>query len=490
MTWTGNRLNERFSFTRVEWPSLHELGSLRGVTGGSAELSAFTTVKATCSIECHGDAPRNGELVRVSYEYDGIPEPVVIGTFLPVVSDRRWTTENGRQVQTCTVEGSSVLSVAAQRVAGVPMAFSAGVDAIAAAKSLLESLMLTVDAPSEKKPLGSAKSFDPDATYLEICNGLLSSVGYASASPTPTGRVVFEPYAPPDYSRPAWVFENGKDSIVGMAVNESTNLADAPNAVRLWFEDDTMGIGAWALGTSGSMAALDMRGGIESTEYEGLSEEPEIEFNAAVSLALDFKDTAEFAATVAKYELSVPWSSKQDELVRRMYESLMGENDPTDDQISLWKGQFTLNEPYLVFIDFVSTSEFKERDLDIEKTVEALEYSMLDIDEPTDTQVGLWASILYGKKAPLVAQAMEAQAAEKLRDNTSDIAYCEIDHFIVSPVRIGSAIRISKNGSIWEAQVTNQSYSFEHGFNCTTKARNFADSGMDIETGSEVVWHV
>lgn len=278
----GNRHDERFIYRRVSWPDLAEMGDYGEITGGSVEFSALSTVKATCSFTFQGEVPDTVDAVRIIYRFTddaGRTHDNVLGTFLCQYADVAYTATDKGLIASGTAEGSSILSVAANRVIGYPLTVPAGTNATAKARNMLalgddrDGLGLSVIRDTtETYTLATAHTFDPDDTYLNAVNWLLRAAGYGSADVNPQGDIVFRKYVDPSRKAPSFSFANDARSIMQRGVVETSDYMVAPNVVRMCYEDDEICVTAVAKAVSGSRNSLQARGGREITLYEEPSE--------------------------------------------------------------------------------------------------------------------------------------------------------------------------------------------------------------------------
>lgn len=246
MRWHGNRTAERWTFRRVTWPGMQEAEDFWQVTGGSASLSAFTDLKDQGSIDYKGQSvPDGNDLVRVYYGFtDDAGErwegPVITG-FLDL----------GESTHTdATVEGDAdirgMLAVLADTGPGYPYSVAEGADPVAAARQIAEGLWLRTSAAPCSYRLGGAHTFDAEDKWLAIVNWLLTAADFSSAYTDPWGTVQMQPYVEPTERTPVWTFRDDETSFFKPEVQASDNRADTYNVVRLWFENDDVGLMAEA----------------------------------------------------------------------------------------------------------------------------------------------------------------------------------------------------------------------------------------------------
>lgn len=272
----GRRTNERFTYRRVTFPDLLESEAYGNVISGEVAQSYLSTTRATCSFEFQGgEAPSTRDLVRIWYTFDQQETPLCVGTYVVNYAEVTYTTSNGENVASGSVEGSSILSVLANRIVGYPLTIPSGVKAVSKAIELCNLLELhaTENAPTPSTYVTSTShTFEADDTMLTVVNWLLDAAGYASATCDAYGRVVLEPYKAPNYNEPVYTFANDAKSIIANEVTETNNWSNAQNVVRCYYEDDTASIYAWAKDNTGGKSSLDATAGREITLYENVTE--------------------------------------------------------------------------------------------------------------------------------------------------------------------------------------------------------------------------
>ena len=270
MRLTGNRADETYTYRRVDWTTWQEGADLGNVVSGSIELGAFTDLKATCSFAFQGgEAPEQDSLVRIYYSFtdeDGESGQYMLGTFL--IAYANVTQTDDRVSGTC--DGYSVLKVLADRKYGMPYTVAAGAYPINEAVSLITSLGLKAHKGNDSSyQLTSDHTFEPDDSYLTIVNWLLTAAGFAAVTPDAEGVCQIQR---PSAHGVAFAFDAGAYSIMYPSVSTENDWQSTPNVVRAYYEDDTVGMYAYASNDSGSKASLANRGGRELTLYESVSE--------------------------------------------------------------------------------------------------------------------------------------------------------------------------------------------------------------------------
>lgn len=246
MSWGGNRSGEKWTFRSVSWPGFEEGRDVWQVTGGTASLGAFTDLKATGSIELKGDeAIERGNLIRVYYAFTG-DNGETVSRALMTAFPELGTMEHDGPMKIGTAELHGVLVVISVDKPGKPYVVSAGTNAVAKAKAIAEEHRLPVNATPSAYELANDHVFDVETSYLGIVNWLLDAAGYSSAYPDAMGTVQMHPYVEPLRRSPVWTFADDGRSAMKPRFGTSDNIADTPNVVRLWYEDDSCGLFAEA----------------------------------------------------------------------------------------------------------------------------------------------------------------------------------------------------------------------------------------------------
>lgn len=246
MRWHGNRYRERWTFRRVKWPTMEEAEDYWQVTGGSASESQFKDLKATGSIDFEGaEVPDENDPVRVYYSFENQwgerwEGPVLTGFLELGKAERKGALVKG------SADVSGMLCVAAATGPGRPLTIAAGTAAVDKAAQYMRSLGLHVAAAPSSYKLAGAHTFEASDTWLAVCNWLLTSAGFGSATTDAWGTVQMQPYVEPTEREPSWTFRDDEAAFFFPGVTTSDNRADTPNVVRLWYEDDAVGLYAEA----------------------------------------------------------------------------------------------------------------------------------------------------------------------------------------------------------------------------------------------------
>ena len=275
----GNRHDERFTYRRVKWPELIEVEDYGYITSGKVDYSAFSTVKATCSFDFTGELPDTVDAVRIIYSFkddNEVAHETKLGTFLCQYSDVTYESTDKGLIATGTAEGSSVLSVAANRIIGYPLTVPAGTNAVSVAVDMLSNgtdcLGLQVIHDDSDYCLTEQHTFDSNDTYLTAVNWLLSAAGFSSADVSVDGVVLLRKYIEPTKKPAYFSFANDERSIMQIGVKETSDYMTAPNVVRMSYESENECLRATAKAISGSRNSLLARGNREITLFESVSE--------------------------------------------------------------------------------------------------------------------------------------------------------------------------------------------------------------------------
>lgn len=290
--WFGSRKDVRWRYVRVSWDTWDEVGEYGNIVGGSSEESYFTGVKVGGSIAFDGEPPSSYDLVRTYYEFvddEGESASVPVCTMLVDTAGLNYR-HDGNGSGTSSLY--SVLKVADDRQCGMPLTVSAGTNAVALAKELLEGIGLRISATPSTYTVAKDHVFKPTDTYLEVANWLMSAAGYGSVYPDAYGSVVMSPYVDASSRTPSFVFVDDDNSIMYPEVDDENDYGSTPNVCRMYAEDEFGGY--WCVVSNvdeDSMASLPNRGYRERTIYEEETQlepvyDPDDDFEVAEGKAL------------------------------------------------------------------------------------------------------------------------------------------------------------------------------------------------------------
>lgn len=273
MSWAG-WAHQQFHFRRVSWPSFEEGAEWAQITGGNVEMSAFSDLKVTATLDFDGvEAPDDRDLVRIYYSYtlsngERIMNP--LATLMFSVTEPKI---NGMRVSG-SMDCQSLLSVLSSKHYGEPFTVKAGTQVVQRAINLAESLGLRVNNPDPSAyTLKSDHTFDADeSNYLTIINWLLNTAGYSSAWVDSMGVIQFTPYVEPTERKVSITLADDKNSILMPELVKRSDYAETPNVVRLCYATDEETLTATATNVDeSSRASLPVRG-FEKTYFESISE--------------------------------------------------------------------------------------------------------------------------------------------------------------------------------------------------------------------------
>lgn len=272
MYWNGSR-REKLIYRQVSFPSMDEGKTYNFFTDGSLELSAFTSLRVSGTLNycTYGEPKQTHDLIRIYYAftdqygtYGSYPlATMFLGSSEPTI--------NGKMISG-TVELFSVLKVAENKYYGLPYTIKAGTNAVAKAVELMESLGLKTNNPKCDYKLSADHVFKTDESYLSIVNWLLNAANYTACYPDAYGIVQMLPYQKPDMRQPVWTFSDGDDSIMQPCVVLSDNSQDIPNACRLNYETDEESLWASTVNVDKTSNASVVSKKYESTLTETISE--------------------------------------------------------------------------------------------------------------------------------------------------------------------------------------------------------------------------
>lgn len=302
--WDGNRVNQEWSFRRVDRRDFSEGAEIPHITGGELNFSALDDLKVTGTLDFEGDAAPEG-VVRVYYSFEAGGERVVepLATLFAACAK---PSHDGKAASG-KLECSSSLKPMSKKLARVPYSVPAGSDAVSVAAGIAEGCGLPVSATPSGYRTPSETVFDAGTSYLEVANGMLAMAGYSSCRPDPYGTVVMEPYVEPSARAVAFTFSDGDGSIMYPEVSPESEL-DVPNVLALRYESDSEAL--WA--TAENADPGDPRSTANSDEVTVFEEVSEIDGDTAeerlASLkALAASKLADASVTVEKASLSHAW---------------------------------------------------------------------------------------------------------------------------------------------------------------------------------------
>lgn len=279
MDWLGNRCG-RYIFRYVDFLTMGEGAEYPDVSGGTLELSALTDTKASGSIDYEGTMPDASKLMRIYYTFtddDGetLP-PMALATVAVEVSTPTVIEDANRgEIVRGSATLDGVLRILKDKEYGAPFTIAAGTNCIQKAVELVRSVGLQVDTPNQSDyTLNTAHTFAAeDANYLTIVNWLLTTAGFAAATPDAYGVIQMARYVEPTERDAVFTFNAGQKSVILPDVPYTTDWALTPNVCRLYFETETESVSAWAANIDPNHpASLPSRAGREKTLRETVTE--------------------------------------------------------------------------------------------------------------------------------------------------------------------------------------------------------------------------
>ncbi len=276
MIWTGYR-EESIAYRRVRWAPgraghLDELEDYGMFTGGSIELSSSSELGASGSLSFSGSAlPDTSDLVRVYYRFadeEGGAYEEALGTFFAVLSDP--THDMGTVSGSVTLQ--SVLRVLKKGRCRMPYNVPRYTNAVERAADIAADAGIPTNGPAAPYRVGRGVCFDFGTNWLEVCNSLLSSAGFAPCRPDAMGGVVMAPRGSATQDAPVWTFEDGPLSIMKPEVVLANDAADTANAVHLRYEGEGRTLWASAYNDDPASPASRIARGYEVSVCEKVTE--------------------------------------------------------------------------------------------------------------------------------------------------------------------------------------------------------------------------
>lgn len=276
INWHGNRLSERYIFRRVAWGTWQEHETYDYITKGSIEQSTESELKVTGSFDFEGYIlPQESDMIRVYYSFkddDDMTAMVPVATLLVSYATLKHKDTTKGVASSGTLEGSSVLSILADKLIGRPMTILRNSNAVYEAEQLVRECGLQTEAEPSSFSLSADHTFDAGESYLDMVNWLLTAAGYTEAFPDEEGVVQMRSFASVLTNTDYTVFANDSQSIMYPEIEQKNDWTKTPNVVRLLYNTEDACIEAYARNVTGSRASLDARGGREITYFEEVAE--------------------------------------------------------------------------------------------------------------------------------------------------------------------------------------------------------------------------
>lgn len=236
----------RYRVMRVDRSTGLEAAMLRGVTAKKVTRNIDSQTFESARVDTADDQDFGSDLLRIYLDAefeDGTVETVPLGTFVPNLP--KLTRSTGMAAGTIDLDGR--LKEAASTRYPAPVTVPAGVNAVAQAKTVLESCGLTVDAESSGYKLTSAWSLGVDESgreqsKLDDANALLDIAGFSAARTDAMGVVHLRRYVEPA-SRPiAATYREGAGARFLREVEDERDASEIANVVVVEYStsDDTI----------------------------------------------------------------------------------------------------------------------------------------------------------------------------------------------------------------------------------------------------------
>lgn len=274
MDWFSSRRNETFTYKKVLFPSMEEVGTYTNITGGSIEYSAFSDLKVSGKLTLDGtEMPDMLNLIRVYYSFTDASGndsgQIPLATMFMSCSEPEF---DGVKF-TASIDCYSTLYPLSMKIIGVPRTIAAGTSPLDYAIDLLNEYSLAdvdkIKAFDTGLTTTAPYTFDADATYLEIVNWCFDAAGLNSAYPNVMGLI-----APIDDTgtTPVIVLEDNENSIIYPAISTNTNLYEVPNVCKLYYNTEDESLWAYAYNDDPTSDVSRVNVKFEKTLYESISE--------------------------------------------------------------------------------------------------------------------------------------------------------------------------------------------------------------------------
>lgn len=213
------------------------IGSLPGVRGGRLEWSIFRAVWGTGTIAWTEPADSNidwlNSRIKIWHHQGSHRRPM--GVWIPAVPayDHDGAT---RRAELALLDKSEILN----QPIGVHSPVRAGTNVVGHVKTILTTRgELKIGIDDSPAALSTDLWFEPQDTWLHVCNTVLDAIGYGSLHVDMSGVWTAAPYVAPD-QRPITATYGGRptDLRVRTAWRDEATLFEAPNVVRLTTRGD------------------------------------------------------------------------------------------------------------------------------------------------------------------------------------------------------------------------------------------------------------
>lgn len=229
------------------------VGSLPGVRGGRLEWSIFRAVWGLGTLYWTepADASIDWLSSRVQIWHHRGDQRRSMGVWIPAVPAYE-TDGTGRRAEITLLDKTEVLN---QRL-GVFSPVRAGTNVVGHVRTILEArgetkIAITASAATLPRDLW----FDPDDTWLHVCNTILDAIGYGALHVDMHGAWTAAPYVEPD-RRPVVATYGGAvgDERVISSWRDEAPIFDVPNVVRLSVRGDENTVGMRAVARNSNPA--------------------------------------------------------------------------------------------------------------------------------------------------------------------------------------------------------------------------------------------
>lgn len=305
MDWTAERVNSKWTFREVEFPSFIELGDYDFITGGNGSLSSANEYKATGSLEVDGGLPNEVNMLRVYYSCDNVLGEssglIPVATYFPSVPEpTSRATSNGQRVSG-QVNCVSTLSVLKDRLLDEELPIPKGSDVIEICRGLIEECLLPYEIRSTSDyRKGRDNKYDEGTSYLEVINDLLDLADFRAVYPNEYGTIIVEPRSDLMKGESVFTFERGENAIHQRLIPFSKNYRDTPTTIIGSYSAETFKIISTITNIDpNSPSSIVNRGNRRKDEYHQIDE-------------LNGSTEAEQIADAERRTLSILKSNSQD----------------------------------------------------------------------------------------------------------------------------------------------------------------------------------
>lgn len=208
------------------------------LTGGSITRNQDTAITEQATLDIEGTALFGSDLLRIwaDLDYaDGTTESIPLGTFLPDGPKRQIT---GGETNRTPLNLYGRLRELDDDQFTQPVALATGANPMTWIESTCTAAGLEI-APHDECTyrMGAAWTFgigdQKDKSKLDAINALLDLIGWQSARTDPYGRILLQPYTPPNERSPIWTFTEGPGARFLRDMTDERDWFDTANQVRV-----------------------------------------------------------------------------------------------------------------------------------------------------------------------------------------------------------------------------------------------------------------